>query len=282
MQNSLSKEELRRPLKEKADYETADNDEESKRGDSPRPNLRVDAMSTAGNVSGAVRIGILVLLCMQNTSHALVTRYSQGMLKEKYSATEVVFVGEIIKLVFSGYFAFRSDDSEINIGTGWRKLFWLITHSQSVVVLVVLYSIGNVMSYYALGKVEASVYTVLSQLKILTTAAFSMLLLGKTISFTKWRALMMLIIGCILVASPTFNKAIDCTLNSDGTSKINVRPFSPSPFFPFVLNTACNNCLVHSEEGGHHAVLARHHGGDHHVRHIGLLRCVLRRYAQED
>ena len=50
----------------------------------------------------------------------------------------------------------------------------------------------------------------LFQLKIFSTAAFAVVLLGRNISATKWRALLLLVIGCILVASPTFNRAVDC------------------------------------------------------------------------
>jgi multidrug transporter EmrE-like cation transporter len=169
-------------------------------------------IASASIYTGIFKMSVLVMLCMQNSGHALLTRYSQGLLKEQYSASEVVFVGEILKLIFSAYFVYRADDSDLNIGSGLRKLWWLLTHAQSIIILVVLYSIGNVMSYYALGKVEASVYTVLSQLKILSTAAFSIFLLNRQLNSTKWRALFLLIIGCILVASPTFNKAVDCSL----------------------------------------------------------------------
>eukprot|EP01034_Spumella_vulgaris_P031004 gene31004-38316_t len=73
-----------------------------------------------------------------------------------------------------------------------------------------MYSIMNIASYYALARVDASVYTVLGQLKTLTTAAFSVLFLSKNISSAKWRSLVLLVLGCVLVASPTFNKPIEC------------------------------------------------------------------------
>ena len=83
-------------------------------------------------INFGIRTAVLVLLCCQNAGHALLTRYSQGhlihacfvplislpslmncptlyltagVLKETYSSTEVVLVGEIIKLTFSGYLA---------------------------------------------------------------------------------------------------------------------------------------------------------------------------------
>ena len=33
------------------------------------------------------KTGILVTLCMQNAGNALLTRFSQGVMKEKYSST---------------------------------------------------------------------------------------------------------------------------------------------------------------------------------------------------
>ncbi len=49
----------------------------------------------------------------------------------------------------------------------------------------------------------------LLQLKILTTAAFFVLMLGRSFSGTKWRSLLLLVLGCVLVASPAFNNP-DC------------------------------------------------------------------------
>jgi Nucleotide-sugar transporter len=53
-----------------------------------------------------IRTVVLVLLCLQNAGHALLARYSQGILKEEYSSSEVVLVGEFIKLAVSGYLAY--------------------------------------------------------------------------------------------------------------------------------------------------------------------------------
>lgn len=49
---------------------------------------------------------------------------------------------------------------------GFVKLAWLITHGARVIVLVVLYSLANLVTYYALARVEASVYSVLLQVLI--------------------------------------------------------------------------------------------------------------------
>lgn len=184
----------------------------SKFPSSPAPHNQLSAESP---VSQRFKFLILILLCFQNAGHALLARYSQGVLKEQYSSTEVVLIGEIIKLLISGYLAL-TDRSETDAqGSGFGKLGWLLIHARKIIVLVILYSVANITSYYALARVDASVYTVLLQLKIFTTAAFGALLLGRKYSTTKWRALILLVLGCILVASPTYNRPVDCEIIND-------------------------------------------------------------------
>ncbi|RYG61826.1 hypothetical protein EON64_18310, partial [archaeon] len=86
-------------------------------------------------------------------------------------------------------------------------MFWLLANAQKIVILVILYAVANILSYFALARVDAALYTVLLQLKILTTAAFSVLFLHRVFSGAKWRALVLLVLGCILVASPAFDRA---------------------------------------------------------------------------
>lgn len=79
----------------------------------------------------------------------------------------------------------------------------LLLHGRKVLLLVLLYLICNLLAYFALSNIAPAVYTVLQQLKILTTAGFSVLLLNRTYTTTQWRALLLLIFGCILVVSPS-------------------------------------------------------------------------------
>ena len=44
-----------------------------------------------------------------------------------------------------------------------------------------------------------------------------MILLGRNFSGAKWRALLLLVLGCILVASPAFNKGPQCESSGDGS-----------------------------------------------------------------
>jgi solute carrier family 35 (UDP-sugar transporter), member A1/2/3 len=168
------------------------------------------------NRNGFIKMAVLIALMVQNASHALLTRYSQGILKEKYSSTEVVLVGEFLKMCVSGYLSVVDRSETDAQGQGTAKLLWLMVHGKKVIVLVVLYSIANIMSYYALARVDASVYSVLLQLKIVTTASFAVLILGRNITLTKWRALFLLVMGCVLVASPAFNRPPTCDAEETG------------------------------------------------------------------
>lgn len=55
--------------------------------------------------------------------------------------------------------AIRTDNSP----HGFSRLLWLLVHAQKVVILVILYSIANILSYFALARVDAALYTVMLQ-----------------------------------------------------------------------------------------------------------------------
>lgn len=85
------------------------------------------------------------------------------------------------------------------------KLRWLVEHSSKMFVLAAIYGAMNILSFVALQYIGAGEFTICAQLKILTTAAFSVVILRTQLTWTKWRALASLVLGCILVASPNFS-----------------------------------------------------------------------------
>lgn len=114
-----------------------------------------------------IKLAVLLGVCVQNAGQALMTRYSRGVLNETYSSTEVVMVSETIKMLVSAYLCLvTKDDVSSIIGTGMSKLVWLAVNSKSMILLVVLYSVANLLQFYALGKIEASLFSVLTQLKV--------------------------------------------------------------------------------------------------------------------
>ena len=74
-----------------------------------------------------------------------------------------------------------------------------------------LYVMQNSLQFVAVNHLDASTFTILSQLKILTTAVCSVLMLGTRLSLRKWRALMLLVIGAVLVQFPTTSTSTTAT-----------------------------------------------------------------------
>ena len=168
----------------------------------------------------------LLSLLLMNGLDSVLRRYSQGILKEMYSVNEVLLVAELIKMTFSAYmiYRFRDDDGDADQGKaakqGERTLpaelsqLLLSTSSRRMLLLVILYGFGNRLSYYALRRIPASTFVVIANLKTLTTAGFSVFMLGRSYSWGRWRALLLLVCGVVLFVLPTLEGSHD--RGSDG------------------------------------------------------------------
>ena len=156
--------------------------------------------SVATKFAMSIRTGILVALLLQNSGYTLLRKYST--MTEDVSSREILLVGEIIKFVFSTYIVVTGNEMSDAEGVGLSKLMWLLKKSFKMLVLAAIYLAMNVLSFVALQYIGAGEFTVCAQLKILTTAGCSVLILGTSLSTTKWRALLLLVLSCILVASP--------------------------------------------------------------------------------
>jgi UDP-sugar transporter A1/2/3 len=73
-----------------------------------------------------------------------------------------------------------------------------------MLVLALVYWMMNILSFAALQFISAATFTILSQCKVFTTAAFSSLMLHQRYSWGKWRALAQLMLGVVLFSAPVF------------------------------------------------------------------------------
>jgi len=160
-----------------------------------------------GGYTYSLKSTILIALCLQNAGYTLLRKYSTKY--EQISSKEILLVAEILKMIFSCYYVmkqsyapedFKSDAQ----GSGFGRIQWLLMNSKKMLVLAFIYGVMNILSFVSLQYIGAGEFTICAQLKILTTASFSVIILGTSLSMAKWRALMLLVLGCILVASPTF------------------------------------------------------------------------------
>ncbi|KAF8373606.1 srf-3 [Pristionchus pacificus] len=139
-------------------------------------------------------------MCMQNAIHTLLIRYSRARkVDEMFLPSVAVFVTEIIKVVIcvaveiynEGFIKFCNSFRSHTISQPWDTL--------KVCVPAMVYVIQNNLFYIAASHLEAATFMIFSQLKIFTTALFSMFILGRSLSGTQWAALFVLFIGVSLV-----------------------------------------------------------------------------------
>ncbi|ELP87142.1 UDP-galactose/UDP-N-acetylglucosamine transporter, putative [Entamoeba invadens IP1] len=137
-----------------------------------------------------------VCLTVQTVSIFLITRYSRGVLKEKFSIPSSILLNEIIKLFVSliGIFVTHKEKYFSHLKT-------LIMCSLVSSVPALIYFFQNILSQVALSNIHPGLYSILSQLKILSAALLSVIILGKKLTTTQWRALLALVVCVTIVES---------------------------------------------------------------------------------
>ncbi len=155
-------------------------------------------------------------LAVQNALLTLIMHYSRvsSAPQHTYSAASAVLLTELLKGFISLSVAFvRIDPSGAN-GSLWNPKVLLYRFRRlgkevfrpdcwKLSIPAILYVIQNNLQFVAVSNLEAATFQVSYQMKILTTAAFSVLLLRKKLSPNKWLALLFLAIGVGIVQIQT-------------------------------------------------------------------------------
>ena len=136
-------------------------------------------------------------------------------------------VAELIKIVFSVWMIQKTvfqakppDENSRDLGDRVamknlpQHLVYLVNTSKKMVVLAMIYGAMNILSFVALRNISAGIFTIFAQTKILTTATFSTIMLRRQYSWTKWRALIALMMGVLLFSEPIWGKK-DVTTTKD-------------------------------------------------------------------
>lgn len=150
-----------------------------------------------------LRLFTLLALCLSDGTYTVLRRYSQGVLRETYSFNEVLLAAEFLKLVFAVVMVQQTAAQNAEKKPLPKFLLGLLLRSQKMFVLAVLYGAGNILSFVALRRIGAGTFVIIAQMKTLTTAVCSSLILNRKYSLTKWRALVLLVAGVILFVLPT-------------------------------------------------------------------------------
>ena len=149
------------------------------------------------------KYGALIALILQNAGLAIIMRYSLifPSAEGKYMTSTAVLAAEALKLLIASLACFLFDangsvDKFQNVikfeGGGlmdWGRL----------AVPSVLYTVQNSLQYTAMSMLSAPVFQVCYQMKIITTALFSVLLLNRHITPLQWGSVSALAMGVALV-----------------------------------------------------------------------------------
>ncbi|KAG7260306.1 hypothetical protein CRUP_022780 [Coryphaenoides rupestris] len=172
-----------------------------------------------------VSLGVLVF---QTTSLVLTMRYSRTTLPSgggegpRYLASSAVVVAELMKILACLLLVLKEHSYSV------RALSSILRHeiihkpaeTLKLAIPSGIYTLQNNLLYVALSNLDAATYQVTYQLKILTTALFSVSMLGRRLGVYQWLSLLSLMAGVALVQWPS---------DSPGAEAKEARP-TGSPF----------------------------------------------------
>ncbi len=137
---------------------------------------------------------VLTLLVLQNTSVVLVTKYSFRSTAAAYNVGTVVLLSELLKF-FTCCVAIVTKSGSFHLVSMIRGL----PDNLNLALPSILYVVQNSAHLVAIKRLSAPVYVVCAQSKVLTTAIFYVLILGKSLSPRQVLALGYLVCGLVLV-----------------------------------------------------------------------------------
>ena len=147
----------------------------------------------------AIRRIVLCTLAVQNAGQMLTMRYSRMPGQPRYLSSTAVALAELVKIAVSILVLVHQQGA-----AGAAKIVWSSGLRDTLVVGVpaLLYLLQNNLLYVATSHLDAATCQVGYQLKLLTTAFFSVTLLQRKIPLRRWLALGLLFVGVVLVQYP--------------------------------------------------------------------------------
>ncbi|XP_033123777.1 CMP-sialic acid transporter-like [Anneissia japonica] len=168
----------------------------------------------ADDVTLAFKLYILMVLTINGTGYILLVRYTRSREGPMYYSTTTVMLTEISKLLISLMILIKEHRSIRGmISDVYMNVICKPSDSFKMCIPSVIYAIQNNLAFFALSNLDAATYQVTYQLKVLTTAMFMVLMIGKPISRTQWTALLILFTGIALVQLDSANVKQDSHYN---------------------------------------------------------------------
>ena len=156
---------------------------------------------------------ILCLLAVQNCFKNLLMRY---VMKDKpdFLTSAAVIGVEVVKLVLCVLYILIIDKRPLSsIYTFMRDDY---KHAILLAIPAAAYSFQMSMEYVALANLNAAIFSVLVQTKLLTTASFSALILRTKFKYIQIISLVLLTVGVMLININSMQEGEDDSNNSKG------------------------------------------------------------------
>ncbi|XP_059188253.1 UDP-galactose translocator isoform X3 [Centropristis striata] len=143
----------------------------------------------------------LAVLVVQNASLILSIRYVRTLPGDRFFTTSAVVMAEILKVLTCLLIILLQ--KRFNVKEVALFLFdsIVIQYKDTLKLAVpsLIYTLQNNLQYIAISNLPAATFQVTYQLKILTTALFSVMMLRKTLSRVQWVSLLLLFGGVAIV-----------------------------------------------------------------------------------
>lgn len=147
-----------------------------------------------------------VLVC-QTTSLVLTMRYSRTLQGDgpRYLASSAVVVAEVMKIVACLLIVYKEHSYSLRALNSVlrQEIVHKPIETLKLAIPSGIYTLQNNLLYVALSNLDAASYQVTYQLKILTTALFSVSMLGRRLGVYQWLSLLILMAGVALVQWPS-------------------------------------------------------------------------------
>jgi len=86
----------------------------------------------------------------------------------------------------------------------------------TMLVPAAIYLAMNILGFLSLKYIDAATFAIIAQMKVFTTAIFSVVILNRRLHLRKWRALLTLTLGVVLISHEAMPKAV----GKDGDAKM--------------------------------------------------------------
>ncbi|KAF4072563.1 hypothetical protein AMELA_G00264360 [Ameiurus melas] len=143
----------------------------------------------------------LTVLVIQNASLILSIRYVRTLPGDRFFTTSAVVMAEVLKVftcLIVILFQKRGNIRDF-VALLYDSIVVQYWDTLKLAVPSLIYTLQNNLQYVAISNLPAATFQVTYQLKILTTALFSVLMLRKSLSRVQWISLLLLFAGVAIV-----------------------------------------------------------------------------------